>query len=384
MLEKIKKSKLEIQEEMIKNEKSIDKYDRNARILEVNTIENKLEYFLFTSCMLYWIPTFIMLLMQFPALPSLSPFETLPLVTIGSTLLVTVPVTIKRNKKAKKLLNQVSDAKTGKEILLEQTKNELERDKLKDKNKVLEKALGTLSLQELMINNLKDNYEITKNKNDDIEIDKIVMTKKEKETELEKISTQNFLRKRFGNTRDKLFGFMDNVVKIIMPTTMITLASICFPYALVGQVHNFSMYHNTSSMLSVLSPVLIPLALSIGGSSLYIKNLSNKEKKVFRKLNSNLGKDSLFKTEDNKEYNLQSELDSKISELAELTIIEKNAQRNLESTIALETSEKDKKTKEEKNRQDYIERQLTNLRTYLEEDIEDDVIEEKGPTLIKK
>ena len=33
MLEKIKKSKLEIQEEMIKNEKLIDKYDRNAKIL---------------------------------------------------------------------------------------------------------------------------------------------------------------------------------------------------------------------------------------------------------------------------------------------------------------------------------------------------------------
>ena len=40
-----------------------------------------------------------------------------------------------------------------------------------------------------------------------------------------------------------------------------------------------------------------------------------------------------IKTEDNKEYNLENELDLKISELAELTIIEKNAQRNIESAI---------------------------------------------------
>jgi len=378
MLEKIRKSKLEIQEEIIKNEKLIDKYDRNAKILSVNTIENKLQYFLFISCIFYWISTFSMLFMEFPALSSLSPFETFPLVTIGNSLIFTIPFTIKRNKKAKKLLNQISDAKTGKEILLEQTKNELERDKLKDKNKVLEKALGTLSLQELMINNLKENYEITKSKNEDVAIDEIVIIKKEKESELEKISTQKFLSKRFSNIRDKFYGSMNNIVQIVMPVTMITLMSTAFPYALVGQFHNFSMYHNANSILTVLAPAIIPLALSIGGSSLYIKNLSNKEKKVFRKLNSNLGKDSLSKTEDNKEYNLQNELDLKISELAELTIIEKNAQRNIESAIALETNEKE--------RQDYIERQLANLRPYIKEELEDDIIvtKEEGKTLVKR
>lgn len=50
----------------------------------------------------------------------------------------------------------------------------------------------------------------------------------------------------------------------------------------------------------------------------------------------------------------------------------------------LELSDEELKIKEERDREKLVEKQLDNLRHYLEEDIEDDVVEEKGPVLSKK
>ncbi len=50
----------------------------------------------------------------------------------------------------------------------------------------------------------------------------------------------------------------------------------------------------------------------------------------------------------------------------------------------LELSDEELKIKEQRDREKLVERQLDNLRSYLEEDIDDDVIEEKGPTLVKR
>jgi len=49
----------------------------------------------------------------------------------------------------------------------------------------------------------------------------------------------------------------------------------------------------------------------------------------------------------------------------------------------LELSDEELKIKEKRDREKLVERQLDNLRPYLEEDIEDDVIEEKGSVLKK-
>lgn len=49
----------------------------------------------------------------------------------------------------------------------------------------------------------------------------------------------------------------------------------------------------------------------------------------------------------------------------------------------LELSDEELKIKDQKDREKLVERQLDNLRPYLEEDIEDDVVEEKGPVLKK-
>ena len=66
-----------------------------------------------------------------------------------------------------------------------------------------------------------------------------------------------------------------------------------------------------------------------------------------------------------------------IEERKDLSIV---AQTLLE---ILELSDEELKIKEQKDREKLVERQLDNLRPYLEEDIEDDIVEEKGPVLKK-
>ena len=50
----------------------------------------------------------------------------------------------------------------------------------------------------------------------------------------------------------------------------------------------------------------------------------------------------------------------------------------------LELSDEDLKKKEIEDRQRLVDRNLANLRPYLEEDIEEDVVEQKGPVLKRK
>ncbi|MGN1323551.1 MAG: hypothetical protein ACI4VT_06105 [Bacilli bacterium] len=66
-----------------------------------------------------------------------------------------------------------------------------------------------------------------------------------------------------------------------------------------------------------------------------------------------------------------------IGERKDLSIV---AQTLLE---ILELSDEELKIKEQRDREKLVERQLDNLRPYLEEDIEDDIVEEKGPVLKK-
>ena len=74
----------------------------------------------------------------------------------------------------------------------------------------------------------------------------------------------------------------------------------------------------------------------------------------------------------------------------EIEMIESSKERKDLSLIAqdllqiLELSDEELKIKEQRDREKLVERQLDNLRPYLEEDIDDDFIEEKGPVLTKR
>ena len=73
----------------------------------------------------------------------------------------------------------------------------------------------------------------------------------------------------------------------------------------------------------------------------------------------------------------------------EIEMIDSSEERKDLSIVAqslleiLELSDEELKIKEQRDREKLVERQLDNLRPYLEEDIEDDIVEEKGPVLKK-
>lgn len=379
MLEKIQKSKQELQEQYEQNELVINKYNKYIRILNANTFENKLQFFLGTSVYIYSVPLFVMLILKMPSVFGLSPFVSFPLVTIGSTLIASSILSYNAFKKLKFKLNKVSGAKTQEEILLEKTKYEIEVEKLTNKNRAIEKAVESLSKEESMINNLNGNYEVMEKQMPRLEIirdiDDIDKTINHKEEDINLLTTQNYLINRFYNVRSRINGFYDHSVPSMM-TSILTLASLSLPMALVGAYNDFTLYHPNINLVNfVLTSILTPLILSITGSTLYIKNLSSKEKKVFREINSSLNENAISEKEQTDELKIEKKLNSKITELSKTILEEVRTKRMLESNET--KSEEIEKTVDES----FIVRNMPNLDdTFTEENHR----EVEGPTLVKK
>lgn len=379
MLEKIQKSKQELQKQYEQNELVINKYNKYIRILNANTFENKLQFFLGTSVYIYSVPLFVMLILKMPSVFGLSPFVSFPLVSIGSTLITSSILSYNAFKKLKLKLNKVSGAKTQEEILLEKTKYEIEVEKLTNKNRAIEKAVESLSKEESMINNLNGNYEVMEKQMPQLEIprdiDSIDKSLNHKEEDINLLTTQNYLINRFYNVRSRINGFYDHSMPSMM-TSILTLASLSLPMALVGAYNDFTLYHPSINLVNfVLTSILTPLILSITGSTLYIKNLSSKEKKVFREINSSLNENAISEKEETDELKIEKKLNSKITELSKTILEEVRTKRIFESNET--KSEEIEKTVDES----FIVRNMPNLEdTFTEENHR----EVEGPTLVKK
>ena len=378
MLEKIQKSKQELQEQYEQNDIVINKYNKYIRILSANTFENKLQFFLGTSVYIYSVPLFAMLILKMPSVFGLSPFVSFPLVSIGSTLIASSILSYNAFKKLKQKLNKVSGAKTQEEILLEKTKYEIEVEKLENKNWAIEKAVESLSKEESMINDLNGNYEVMEKQMPQLEIprtiDSLDKTLNHEEECIDLLTTQNYLVNRFSSIRGKTNCFYNYIMDSIM-VIVIVYAAILMPFGSVGLFNDFSLYHpNVNPIYFSLSTILTPLILSTSGICLYIKNLNNKEKKAFRKINSSLKENAISEKEKSEDVKIESKLISKIDKLSKTILEEVRTKRMLESNET--KSEEIEKTVDES----FIVRNMPNL----EDTFDENHREVEGPTLVKR
>lgn len=378
MLEKIQKSKQELQKQYEQNELVINKYSKYIRILNANTFENKLQFFLGTSVYIYSVPLFVMLILKMPSVFGLSPFVSFPLVTIGSTLIASSILSYNAFKKLKLKLNKVTGAKTQEEILLEKTKYEIEVEKLTNKNRAIEKAVESLSKEESMINDLNENYEVAEKQMPELEItrdmDSLAKALNNKEKDINLLTTQNYLINRFYNVRSRINGFYDHSISSMM-TSMLTFASLSLPMALVGVYNDFALYHpNVNPVNFALGSILTPFILSITGSTLYFKNLSSKEKKVFREINNSLNENAISEKEQTDELKIEKKLNSKITELSKTILEEVRTKRMLESNET--KSEEIEKSIDDS----FIVRNMPNL----EDTFDENHREVEGPMLVKR
>lgn len=335
MLEKIQKSKQELQEQYQQNELVINKYNKYIRILNANTFENKFQFFFVISVFIYSVPMLAMTILKYPSVFGLSPFVSLPLVTIGSSLITSSILSYNVFKKNKLALNKVTSAKTQEEILLEKTKYEIEVEKLNNENRAIEEAVESLSEEENRLNNINRNSEGIEKQMPQLEIhrdiDSIDKTLNNKEEYVNLLTTQNYLVNRFSNVRSKINSFYD----YSMPSMMVsvsTLLLLTLPIAFGGMVNDFALYHpNVNPNSFVLASVFTPLVLSITGTTLYFKNLNNKEKKVFRKINSSLKENAISEKEQPDEEKIEEKLNSKVDELSRTILEEMRTKRTLES-----------------------------------------------------
>ena len=335
MLEKIQKSKQELQEQYQQNELVINKYNKYIRILNANTFENKFQFFFLISGFIYSVPMLTMTILKYPSVFGLSPFISLPLVTIGSSLIASPVLSYNFFKKLKLKLNKVTSAKTQEEILLEKTKYEIEVEKLTNKNRAIEEAVESLSKEENRLNNINRNSEGIEKQMPQLEIhrdiDSIDKTLNNKEKDVNLLTTQNYLINRFSNVRSKINSFRNYSMSSMM-VSITSLLLLTLPIAFGGMVNDFALYHpNVNPNSFVIASIFTPLALSITGSTLYFKNLNNKEKKVFRKINSSLEENAISEKEQPDEEKIEEKLNSKVDELSRTILEEMRTKRTLES-----------------------------------------------------
>ena len=379
MLEKIQKSKQELQEQYEQNNAVINKYNKYIRILNVNTFENKFQFFFLMSGFIYSIPMLIMTFLRYPSVFGLSPFVSFPLVSIGSSLIVSSIISYNVFKKNKLALNKVTSAKTQEEILLEKTKYEIEVEKINSKNKAIKKSLESLSKEENRLNNISRNSEGIAKQMPQLEIqrdiDSIDKTLNNKEEDVNLLTTQNYLVDRFTNVRSKISSFYNYSIPTMM-VSIISLLLLTLPIVFGGMFNEFSLYYpNVNPNSYVVASIFTPLALSITGSTLYFKNLSSKEKKVFRKINGSLIENAISEKEQTDEEKIEGKLNSKISELSR-TILEK-----IRIKRALESNDTRSEEIEQSIEKPFKIMNMPNLELNLGEEKHG---EKEGPTLVKR
>ena len=292
---------------------------RKSKILANNTIESK-----FRNIQLMTAHLFIPVLISVSSLfPFIYPQYPLSLVTLGITMIsATIGTSIQGivTSYYKKKKNTFTSAKTNAQILEESLHFEIENKKTKNKQEIVSKIYDSVVCIEKVIEDYSDEISYI-NKYDGLSDEELKLKKdnlekayNERCQQLDILTTQQFLSKKFSSYRRKGLK-IGNLFDGAMP--------ICFFFSLVvGLPMGLEFAGNLESLADLwkyfavcFSPILAIMPLY----SIYSFKKNKDYVKAFNNLNNKLGKNSLPKFK-NKEYEqgLSNAITDKIGEVVEL------------------------------------------------------------------
>ena len=258
------------------NNLKIKELDKKIKLLNSNSVEVKL-----TLGMIFAIIPWLVLVFLDPTLVKFIPLNLIqPLTIIIPTLIGFIGEQIFQKKfKFKERLASFSNSKTEKERDKEVITYEIEREKLINYNKVLNKS----NVNSYLIDSLTTNY---KDKNElELNINRLNNLLKENQNKIDILSCKEVLKNNFFRIRDKLQNLIDQVGITIMGGFLFMVLY----YLPILTITNFSNTNIELSMFETLSPFLFGSLVT--GSYVYKKRLDSK--KLFKFFNSKLGKDAL-------------------------------------------------------------------------------------------
>ncbi len=294
------------------NKKKIDDLDNKIWVTYNNLPETKLT-FSFGFLSMFW------LLSLFTS-PVIAKFGIIPVELIHPLFMTTSILGaiicqkgLYKKRKYRQSLKEISEAEKEEDLLEENTRYELEKEKLSNKNKALEKFFDHLSNGDLEKSSF-DNY-------NDFE---------KEAKKLETISTQNFLATKFMKIRDKsqILNYLSDGLVGFTLGIMLSIGTI------------IGVYFTNGPLEMGLFELLAPGGIGALASFVYDFNKNKKNKTVFNYLNNELGEDKLPQFIENyyADEDIELQLEKQIEKVGSIMCqekVEENKKLNLdENSVA--------------------------------------------------
>lgn len=322
----IEKTIKELEDQIEENNHEILVNDEKTRMAKANRFESKVETTVAFSLLPYLgLATTSAVLIANGTMTNVVgsiPPESIPLIILGGSLGIgTIARKLLEKKyKIEERLRAFTNAKTDKEKLEEELRHEIEIEKIENRNRTLEEAKETIKANQAMINSLSSRYNIS-DKNmpltkEELEykVEELTNVLKQKYEELDILTTQIALYRKFSKVKSKADRVMDTAMNAMMGG-MITMMYVDMPIILMKDIIHYD--NPNTAFISILAPFFA----GIGGISAYTINKNKNISKTYNKLNNELENNSLPKDQEAIDtISLAAKIDNLIKEISLLLI----------------------------------------------------------------
>lgn len=328
-LENTKKELYEIKRD---NYNKIRNYNEKMKMCKVNQKDSQLGNTLAISTFPYFITIFILMFidgkvnMNLPL--NIIPPYVVPIILIGGSLGIgsVINKLINKKYKTKERFNSFSKSKTEVEKIKDEVLNQIELEKLNNRNKVIDDIIKKIEENISILSRISSRYRVTyrslsqtKEETTDY-INQISNLLEEKYQELDVLTTKKVLHENFWKVRNKIQKGMELIMVAFgagIGTMMLTTLPFIITNNLIGTIT--LLQTNIIFISSLLGGAIVP--------EIYWINRTKNRKNAFEELNQTLEQNSLPNNiEDAKreEVELKSLIERKISEisLAEVQLLE--------------------------------------------------------------
>lgn len=403
-IEDFKKTKDELNMNKAENDKLVRTNYERTRMANVNQLDYKLGNILAFAMLPYFGLTFGVMglssLIGASTLASIIPPLSIPTILASCSLGIGIigrKLTEKKYK-TKERIKAFSKAKTEAEKVEEEIYYQIELEKAKNRNQIVQQTISSLDSNEALLRSFSSKYDINEKNASQTEqeakqrLEELSAILEQKYKELDILTTQKVLSESFWRLRCKGQKGMD-LTLVFMGGGMMTMMVHSTPLMVMREVLTYN------SVFASFVPTLLPLVIgSVGVGSYWINRNKNRER-AFNNLNDTLGEKSLPKKVSStydETQELKSMIERKISDISIVEIQLKEQQRTLETITSQQTKTNDNSKDMEKAIPLFTEEEI---RLYQQESpapfnpetifgsseiVEETQHQEKGPTLVKR
>lgn len=393
-----------LEEEYNENCSKIDDLDEKIRTICANDFELRTTCVMVFSILPWFASIFVMPIIINSGFIPLNLVQPL-FVGISALIGMTVEELFARKSKCRERLRKFSKSKTQKEKIEESTRYEIEKEKLRNLNKILKKCYDDLSENENMISSLSERYNITE-KDDNKTAEEIatniknindILVKQQQDVDI--ATTKCVLKEKFWRVRDKFNSFFGVLISAMVGGIMCMLLYDMPIMMTISQLQNIQFQ---ASLIGALAPLIIG-GLVCGG---YYTKRKKDRISVFKNINEELGNNAIseFRNyEEDKKFD--KDLDNIIKETCAIKLQLETEKQKLENVNSISNSESvmdvsvkklsdddltfSKESTAEKEvalDEDFIDEQLESYKKILESSIIQEIEKPrvKAPRLVKR